>query len=186
MRNRYSLPSTTTLAVLAVSLGCATSGNDETPSEDEISARNSAYVELRRDVRRCAAPRCGGYFITELNHEREERYVSALDFSQSGYDDATIADVNEAPPGELIIYGRLGPEEKQFGTRPLRVLEAFRGLPGEEPERGDLYYAVTAREPPQICITAPCNNLTTGSISAICRSINRTATTTTEPAFTRT
>src|SRR5687768_16390172 len=33
-------------------------------------ARNSAFYTFRRDLRRCASPRCGGYFIKAVNQSR--------------------------------------------------------------------------------------------------------------------
>src|SRR5262245_31897030 len=55
-------------------------GPGPAPGDDQISEKNPAYVTLKRDVRRCAAPLCGGYFITEVNRTREAQYVSGLEF----------------------------------------------------------------------------------------------------------
>lgn len=57
----------------------------------------STYFEVRTDMRRCASPMCGGFFIDRLNatsttcHDgakREVCYTPELDWSQSGLDEA--------------------------------------------------------------------------------------------------
>lgn len=159
MRTRDRLawtPLSALLIAAATACGPAPGEPEATSGEDEISTRTPAYVTLRRDVRRCIAPLCGGYWIKDVNRSRAEVYVSALDFSEANLDDATIAKVHEA--AELVIFGRLGPRESQFNTRPLVVLEAYRGLPGVTARTTDGFYSVTTNDPPIQCFAAPCNN----------------------------
>lgn len=126
--------------------------------EDAISASNPAYVTLRRDERRCISPLCGGYWLKDLNRNRAEVYVSGLDFSQSGLDEAAILVAQETPLTDLVLQGVLGTREPQYRTRPLMVLGAWRGLPGVTRLGSDKFYAVTTNDPPIQCFAAPCNN----------------------------
>ncbi|MFO0722294.1 MAG: CUB domain-containing protein [Myxococcota bacterium] len=124
--------------------------------EDAISSSSPAYVTLRHDMRRCLAPLCGGFYIKDVNRNRAEVYVSGLDFSQSGLDEATIQVAQEA--GDLVIRGKLSAKEPRFQTRALIVLDAYRGLTGPTRQASDTFYGVTVNDPPIQCITAPCNN----------------------------
>lgn len=38
----------------------------------------SVYGVLRRDMRKCMSPMCGGYWFAELNSMNGERYFNAL------------------------------------------------------------------------------------------------------------
>lgn len=114
------------------------------------------YVTVRRDLRRCVAPLCGGYFVAPVDRPLTGYYVNALDFSQSDLDDGSVAMLLDAPDGEIVLRGRLGEREPRFHTRPMIVSEGFRGLPNVT-ARGT-FYQVTVNDPPIMCITAPCNN----------------------------
>jgi hypothetical protein len=146
---------TVALAVALVGvLGALTGrGAEPRPPDDE----GVVYVTVRRDVRRCAAPLCGGYFLHELNRTTDERYVSGLDFSPSGLHDDTVSSALEAT-ADLVLRGELGPAEPMFGTRALRVIDVYRGLPGVTPGPDDAFLTVHEREPPILCFAAPCNN----------------------------
>jgi hypothetical protein len=123
---------------------------------DQISEKTAAYVTLKRDLRKCAAPKCGGYFITEVNRTHEAQYVSTLDLRESGIDEKIV---EAAEPEALVLRARLGAEEKEHNTRTLVVLEAHRGPAGRVIAAGDIFYSIAARNPPITCATAPCNNL---------------------------
>lgn len=153
-------------AVLAVAVsGCGPTDAQLGDFEDEVggdlaelSTRSRTYVQLRRDARRCVSPRCGGFWVHDVNRVAlNEQYVSGLDFSASGLSDEVQADVYSAPEGEVILYGKLGAEEAQFHTRPFLVTSAWRGMPGVEPATGELFYKVAAVNVQ--CFVAPCPTL---------------------------
>lgn len=127
-------------------------------SESDISTNSLSYVALRPDYRKCVAPLCGGFWVKDLNKSSPERYVSGLDFKPSGLDDELVSRVLDAPVGEIILRGVLGPKEHTYGTRPLRVFEAYLGMPGVEPIEGDIFFKSQDRDPPVQCFTAPCPN----------------------------
>jgi hypothetical protein len=138
---------------------CAASDGSTDPSSvgqgvDELS---TTFVTLRLDLRRCAKPLCGGYFVRDVNQGAAERYVSRLDFDTS-LPAEVIDDVRSAPASELVLRGHLGPEETRFHTRPFVVSEAFRGMPGVTPLADAAFYQVHARKPPIECFVGPCPN----------------------------
>ncbi|MBI4956317.1 MAG: hypothetical protein HY908_30145 [Myxococcales bacterium] len=148
---------------LAALGGCAApvDGDDADAStldgtSDELGTKNKSYVTARVDMRKCMAPLCGGYFVRDVNRKQAERYVSGLDFGPSGLDPATQDLVRGA--GELVLRGKLGPADPQFGTRTFLVYEAYRGMPGVTPIEGDVHYVAAPRDPHIECFAAPCNN----------------------------
>ncbi len=149
--------------------GCAVGGDESTPTQDEsaLSATARAYVTLRHDNRKCASPKCGGWFAKDVNKANPtERYVSALDFSTSDLDQTAIDQVNSAPDGELVLRAKLGKLDTKTNTRKLLVYEAYRGMPGKTAAAGDTYFTVSPDDPQKQCITAPCNNLTAHKLNA--------------------
>jgi hypothetical protein len=133
----------------------AAEGVETAEVSDELSAFGLSTVTLRRDTRRCAAPMCGGFFARDVNRSTSEQYVSGLDFSRSGLDAQTQQDVLDGADGEVLVRGRLGPAESRFNTRPLIVLEAWRGLPGVAVRAGDPFYRVDRQA---VCAAAPCRS----------------------------
>lgn len=154
------------MAVLSAGCGISSSDAvvndvDEVTSDDsfELSTTKDTFLISRRDNRRCVSPMCGGYWVKDLNSTMQERYVSGFDFTNSGLSDAVQDQVAGSPDNELVLLGRLGPKENRFDTRPLLVVAAYRGMPGQSFGATDKFYSVF---PTRIaCITTPCANLST-------------------------
>lgn len=154
------------LAVLFVGCGVSSSDAvvndvDESASDDsfELSTTRDTFLIARRDYRKCIAPMCGGYWVKDLNSTMQERYVSGFDFSGSGLSDDVQGQVFGAPDHQLVLFGRLGPKENRYDTRPLMVLMAYRGMPGQTFAADDKFYKVF---PTKIaCVTTPCRSLQT-------------------------
>ncbi len=128
-------------------------------SIEELSTLSRSYVTVRRDLRRCRAPLCGGYWIRDVNHHCSmERYVSALNFERARLSDEEVQKLSSAGDFELLLLGRLSLPEPEFHTRTFLVSEAWRGLPGAKPASGDAYFRMEHRTPERVCITAPCPN----------------------------
>ncbi|MFO0614629.1 MAG: DUF6748 domain-containing protein [Polyangiaceae bacterium] len=146
--------------------GPTDSEDGATAEEDALSATARAYVTLQRDLKKCAAPKCGGWFAKDINKANPTpRYVSGLDFANANLDEDSIDQVLGAADGEVVLRAKLGPLDSASGTRTLLVYEAYRGLPGTTAATGDLYYATKPRDPQIQCFTAPCNNLTTKKLN---------------------
>src|SRR6185312_9889456 len=91
-------------SILALTLpACA--GQTSAPGDDDASLADDAkadrtgggtsYYLVRPDLRRCAAPACGGYFVQRVNFptttcadgsSAAECYVAASDYSSAGLD----------------------------------------------------------------------------------------------------
>ena len=144
--------------------GAADDGSDIAETEetaqaaDALSSTTLSYVSLRKDTRTCAAPKCGGYYIKDVNRTMTEQYVSGLDFKPYGLPTDVINNVLAAPAKELVIYGKLGAVNATYGTRALVVAAAYRGLPGMVPATTDVFYAAKDRSPQISCFSAPCPN----------------------------
>lgn len=143
--------------------GVATEADDVDAPEDvaddsaDLSSTKDTFAVVRRDMRKCISPLCGGYWLKDLNSTMQDRYVSGFDFEPSVLSDEDQGDVVGAPDLEVVVFGRLGAKEKQFGTRPFIVKEAYRALPGNTVATTDKYYGVY---PTKIaCIKEPCANL---------------------------
>ena len=154
--------------VLAVLCGCGAgvvdSSSDAVGIDDALSTVTAGFVTVQRDARRCAAPACGGYFVTQVNHSLAAIYVAALDFSQSNLDDGTIAKVTGAPDAELLLYGKLGRTSRTTHTRNFIVLDAYRGMPGRTVGSSDHFYSVASNG--KQCLAAPCNALTATKLNS--------------------
>lgn len=131
-----------------------------TPTDDQ-SADTSSYLRLRRDLRRCAAPLCGGFFVARLNRlttlcadgsRASECYVGDLDFSALGLGADSVARV-EATPDSVLLRGDIISRSSELGdVGRLVVSEAWQGHPGITARGAFLRASDTGVR----CITSPC------------------------------
>jgi len=152
------------LVGLGVFVGCV-QGSDSLPVVEDTGTESYSpnldtpgYFTARKDPRRCAAPACGGYFVREVNTAgAKESYVSGLDFSQASFGERTVRLVEEAPEGELVLRGSIGGGMEWLRLAPFVVLDAFRGMPGILPDRGDAFYVVEKRDRARPCPGGRCD-----------------------------
>lgn len=124
----------------------------------ELSTVSRTYVTFTRDFRKCMAPMCGGWWVTDVNRANPTpRYVSGLDFAGANLDEATVAKALEGGDREVVLRGKLGAEESRFHTRPFLVTDAWRGMPGVVATAGQNFYKVEAVE--ITCFKAPCPSM---------------------------
>ncbi|EYF04731.1 Hypothetical protein CAP_4207 [Chondromyces apiculatus DSM 436] len=102
--------------------------------EDEVRDE-TFYVVTAVDVRRCAQPYCGGYFVSEVNQKRTRCvdgtyaascYVAAIDLFSLGVSNPQEASLRQ---GNTVFYGSIVPRDDV--NRPigdLVVEEAWAGL----------------------------------------------------------
>jgi len=114
---------------------------------------NFSYYTLRADVRRCASPMCGGFFVKLVNHGRTrcadgrnltECYVAEIDWNGQPSGEARTLLVR----GDLIQRRFQG--SRRFGV--LRVTESWRAA-SERPPEG-MFFRV--KDLGIRCITYPC------------------------------
>lgn len=154
-----------TLIVSAVLLaGCGVSQSEinqggDARGEDnaELSTSSRTLVALRRDLRKCASPMCGGYYVHDVNRVHlSETYVSGLDFSSSILGDREQSQILEAADGEVVLRGKLGPKDSH-DIRSFIVSDAWRGMPGAAPAATDLVFSVKSITIE--CFVAPCPSM---------------------------
>ncbi len=158
----------TTILLAVLFVGCGVSeadlndvGNESAEELGELGTSTRSYVVFRRDMRKCVAPMCGGFWVHDVNRSTlNEMYVSGFDFSQSNLRGLPEhqGDVTGAGNFEVVLYGKLGPTESRFNTRTFLVTEAWRGMPGVTfTEPADTFVKVQAANIQ--CIAAPCATL---------------------------
>jgi hypothetical protein len=150
-------------ALIAASAIACSDGNTSSTERgstvrEDLSPSASMFVSVRRDHRKCASPKCGGYYLRALNQGWDEFYVSALDVSdlENGAAHAALS----APDGELVLRGTLSKRAPRFDQRAFHVEEAYRGMPGVNYDDAiHAFFQVAPRDPPIECFAAPCPNL---------------------------
>jgi hypothetical protein len=120
-----------------------------------------SYVQVRRDLRRCAAPACGGFFVDNVNQDTQrcadgsraaECYVADLDLGAIGLNADQEALVRNSP-GEFLLFGsiaggrRSSPSSAQFATT-----EVWHGHADATPS-GQFS---RVQNNGIVCITSPC------------------------------
>jgi hypothetical protein len=158
------------MAAVLMLVGCGVSQTEVTEGDvletdgAELSASSRTYVTFTRDFRRCIAPLCGGYWVTDVNRASPTpRYVNALDFTKSGLDQATIDKIWEGDT-QIVLRGKLGAAESRYNTRPFIVSDAWRGMPGVTAVAGDKYFKVESLT--IYCIKAPCPSMEATRVNA--------------------
>ena len=155
-----------TMAACAVPSEPTTSEPSETREAPELDKRSSDFVYLRvtrRDMRKCMAPMCGGWFVAAVNQAQttcfdgqlaDDCYVSEIDWSAIGLDPVTEADAPSlAEQGKVLLRGAVGPHSQDFPQIPKLVLDAaWAGQTLNEPQ-GAWYQVVDSGI---VCITYPC------------------------------
>ena len=142
------------LAALAFS-PAATHSSLESPTLPEAApdslASTSSFYSFRRDLRRCAAPRCGGYFEKLVNQRRTrcadnrfqaECYVAEINWGREPQQDDERA----------LLRGSIR-RRGNFGV--FRVSEVWQAAGGNQPATPvDRFFRV--RDRGLRCIAAPC------------------------------
>ena len=146
--------------LLALAFSPATPSKLESPTPPEASpeavpefmfqssAGSSSFYSFRRDLRRCASPRCGGYFVKLVNQRRtrcadnrlqEECYVAEINWGRQPQQD------NE----RALLRGSMR-LRRGFGV--FRVTEVWEAAGTSEP--ADRFFRV--RDRGLRCVAAPC------------------------------
>lgn len=165
-----------TAFVLAGVTACADSeGVDEFATDDSGQADESktdlggtyTYYSVTPDLRRCAAPMCGGYWVSRVNTSKtrcadgawaESCYVAEARWSLLGVNETTLASIQDRlHTGSVVMRGTVG--SKDFGGSIGRLgefkpTEAWLGQ-GPNAPSGPL---AMVEEVGVRCSTTPCNS----------------------------
>lgn len=115
-------------------------------------ARTSTFYTFRRDLRRCASPRCGGYFIKAVNQSRTrcannryqpECYVANIEWG------GQVQPENDS----ALLRGTLRPGGNRWGNLGvLSVSEVWEAASANQPS--GMFFRI--RDRGIRCIAAPC------------------------------
>ena len=116
------------------------------------SSRTSAFYSFRRDVRRCASPQCGGYFIKAVNQSRtrcaNNRYQSECYVANIEWGGRAEPENNRG-----LLRGTLRPGGKRWGRLGvLHVSEVWEAASANQPS--GVFFRV--RDRGIRCVAAPC------------------------------
>lgn len=173
-------------ALVAASILCV-SACASSPVEDELAGESAAddalegkadaavdgsytYFEIYSDMRKCASPACGGFYLHRLNrsttvcHNGASRwscYAPELDFSESNLGDAQQAELREAANRDAlangviaIVRGRFAPKQYSgFGNLGRFIVTEAWVAQTAAPSEGVF---VRAHDSGVRCITTPC------------------------------
>lgn len=126
----------------------------------DATATGPIYVELRRDVRRCAAPFCGGFFVDRVNRaltrcadgtRAAECYVSELEFGELGLSAGQQGEIASAPE-TFVLRGDIVADPDPSLPGRFAVSEAWQGHASVSATGA--FFRVTSSG--IVCITSPC------------------------------
>jgi len=145
--------------LLALILTTLTSISASTPSHvAKINAasgtleENSTFFTIRPDMRRCASPMCGGYFVKQVN-QPTTRCANRRNMAECYVADIDWNGAPEVEAKQALVRGSLvtrGDRNGKYGT--LKVTETWEAVNSDKP-LGD-YYRV--KDLGIRCIAAPC------------------------------
>jgi hypothetical protein len=172
----------TTLPAIVIGAlgGCSTPpySSDEPVSDSQgtydVAATNTTYFEIWSDLRKCASPMCGGWFVSRLNRSTTtcvdgrtaaSCYAPVLDWSATGLTDAQQAPFLDACKRAAVSSGTYALVRGEFAktnatTRPelgrFVVREAWVAE-GDPSTEGTF---VRVQDNGLRCFAAPCPSLT--------------------------
>lgn len=135
-------------------------------SKSDIAGGTYTFFTLERDLRRCASPMCGGYWVERVNasttrchdgRNAERCYVAETDFARLGLGETALSRVGLAMDGsnrqKLLVRGTIGRIDTPDGVYgQFRPTEAWLG---QGPNVPDGPFAMV-EETGVRCITTPC------------------------------
>lgn len=166
-----------TAALVAALPACGNPGGESYLDQSQLAGSDASgkadangnvyYYAARRDLRKCASPMCGGYFVKNVNFSSTrcadgtyaaECYVASADFDKLGLSDTELDTVGTAlSESRALIRGSLS-TQKLNGTKygKLVATEAWTAAT-TNPAKG---YFNRALHAPKQCITTPCPQYT--------------------------
>src|SRR5258708_24037057 len=137
------------LSLFACSAAPDASTDSSTGEEEALSVNSGFYLVSHIDMRKCASPMCGGYFVQSINAnstkcadgtKQKECYVSALDTSKLGFSSSDESSTVDAfAQRHAIVRATMGYKTVN-GSRIgiLRAKDAWQSAGGADPT-GEFY-----------------------------------------------
>jgi hypothetical protein len=156
--------------------GCAADTTSETADDEEAEVVDTSedalaggpsnfgyFIVTRRDMRRCIAPLCGGFFVKRVNEAKtlcadgsrqDECYVESIKLTGIGLSAREEADLRFAvESGKALVKAKT--YKKKWNGITLGTLKANEGWLGATGSTPDGTFYRTAHNG-IVCITAPC------------------------------
>ncbi|MGC4059373.1 MAG: hypothetical protein QM749_00335 [Aquabacterium sp.] len=170
-----------TLSVLAVLslLGSPLTASAQETGKPAPQARDSYLVVTRQDMRKCAYPMCGGYFVKAVNQiltrcadgsQQKECHAVQLDTKALGWTPEQQAAFEAAlARGRALVRGVLEPAPAGFYTADqLTVTEGWQAQ-GTHSAVGAFY---GVKSTGIVCIAAPCPSLAATKLNVTAPVVN--------------
>jgi hypothetical protein len=125
-------------------------------------AENSTFFTIRPDMRKCASPMCGGYFVKRVN-QATTRCANGRSMAECYVADIDWNGAPEVAAGQALVLGSLltrGDRNGKYGV--LKVIETWEALTSSKPV-GE-YYRV--KDLGIRCIAAPCETHTEAKLNS--------------------
>jgi hypothetical protein len=182
-----SLTAFAAIPLLAISAACSNNSSPvdelagETAADDAGDGKADSaadgvytYFEVTADLRKCAAPICGGYFFQRLNRTTTKCvdgsyhascYAPTLDWSKTTLGDAQQQKLVDAANQDAMSEGTYGIvrgyfASQNYGTANLGRFVVTEAWVGENPDAVSDGVFVKVADNGIRCITAPCPSLT--------------------------
>lgn len=144
---------------------------DSDGKADAPGSENYTYYSVRRDIRRCAFPMCGGWWVSRTNRANlkchdgrtaQECYVAEIDWSALGLEESQLAGAQGAT--NPLFKGRL--QTRGFGDLgDWGVLQPWEIWANNNDASTDGVF-VKVTDSGIRCITTPCNSLHEAKLNA--------------------
>lgn len=137
------------------------------PTWVQAANNNSTYFTIRQDMRKCAAPLCGGFFVQRVNKpatvcadasRQAECYVAEIDLSAlNATEEQKAALLASITTGNVLLRGSVDARQfGDFGSLGVFALREVWNAATETSPRGSFFRVVNNGI---VCVTEPCPSL---------------------------
>ena len=161
-------------ASLAACVGAPEVLDDTGGVVEDVTVRTSGYFTVTRDMRRCASPMCGGYFVAPVNASAARCadgtsaarcYVASLDLAPLALPQAQRDAVADGF-GAHVFYGRIAAASAhRYGV--FTAAEAWRSVDGALPSQSLSRVSTTGTA----CTFIPCDRLAMQRVNSTAASL---------------
>ncbi len=144
----------------------AAHGADDSLSIFPAPSAENSYVRVKRDVRKCASPYCGGFFVSALNKRAlrcidgslsESCYVAEIDWKKTSLSSSQINELENTSIEQVIVLGQIRPlvdfiDSKRDTLGVLAAGRVWQAATDAEPKG----YSFRVEDLGIRCFTTPC------------------------------
>lgn len=177
---RLTLAALSALTLMAVPFGASAAEDEALIAKPPVlTTRDSYLIVTHPDLRKCAFPMCGGYFVKAVNlpqtrcadgTQQKECHAAWLNPKALGWTpEQTAAFEASFAKGKAVVRGYLEPAPGGLYTADqLTLTEAWQGQGTHKPL--GTFYGVKSTG--IVCITAPCPSLAASKLNVVGPAVN--------------